>query len=62
MNEMIERQLVAMELKTPHSPAIHNPKAIANLLHLDGKFCASKLMNQVESALMILLEMKQGVN
>lgn len=62
MNEMIERQLVAMELKTPYSPVIHNPKAIANLQYLDGKFCASKWKNEMESALIILLDMKQGVN
>ena len=62
MNEMIERQLVAMELKTPYSPVIHNPKAIANYQYLDSKFCASKLKNVMESALIILLDMKQGVN
>ena len=62
MNEMIERQLVAMELKTPYSPVIHNPEAIANLQHLDGHFCTKKYRSEMESALIILLDMKQGVN
>ena len=65
MNEMRERQLVALELKTPYSPVIHNSKAIANLQHLDGKLCASELVSELESAIMIQLEMKknkQGVN
>ena len=63
MNELIKEQgIAAMELKTPYSPVIHNPKAIANYQHLDGKYCSSKLKNEVESALMILLDMKQGVN
>ena len=62
MNEMKERQLVAMELKTPYSPVIHNPEAIANYMYLDGNYCASKLMSEMESSLMILLDMKQGVN
>ena len=62
MNEMIERQLVALELKTPYSPVIHHREAIGNLLYLDGHFCSSEWKKEMESALIILLEMKQGVN
>ena len=47
MYEMIKEQSIfALELKTPYSPVIHNPKAIANLQYLDSKFCASKLKNE----------------
>lgn len=62
MNEMIERQLVAMELKTPYSPVIHNHKAMINLLYPDGKLCKAGLEKEMPSALIILLDMKQGVN
>ena len=63
MNEMIKEQGVfALELKTPYSPVIHNPKAIANLKFLDGKFCSAELEDEGESALMILLERKLGWN
>ncbi len=59
MNEMIrEQSIVAMELKTPYSPVIHNPKAIANYQYLDSKFCASKLKGRLDSAIMIESEMK----
>ena len=59
MNEMIKQQgIVAMELPTPYSPVIHNPKAIANLKFLDGKLCSSKLEGRLKSAVLIELEMK----
>ena len=63
MYEMIREQgMVAMELKTPYSPVIHHWWSIVNLLTLDGHFCTKEWKPEVESALTILLEMKQGVN
>ncbi len=63
MYEMIKEQgIFALELKTPYSPVIHNKEVMGNLLFLDGKFCSAELMNQMESALKVLLDMKQGVN
>ena len=59
-NMIREQSIVAMELKTPYSPVIHNPKAIANYQYLDSKFCAGKLMDECKSALMILLDIKMG--
>ena len=61
MNEMIERGLVAFEADF-YSPVIHNPKAIANYMYLDGKFCDSAWKKETESAIIILLEMKLGWN
>ena len=57
-----EQSIFALELKTPYSPVIHNPEAVANLMFLDGKFCGSEWKGETESAIIILLDMKQGVN
>jgi len=63
MYEMIKEQSIfALELKTPYSPVIHNPEAIANYQYLDGKYCSAELKNETESAIIILLDMKLGVN
>ena len=63
MKELIRDQgILAMEMRVPYSPVIHNPEAIASYLYLDGKFCAGKLMPEIKSAIIILLDMKQGVN
>ena len=63
MYEMIKEQSIfALELKTPYSPVIHNPKAIVNLQHLDGRLCRAELEKEMPSATIILLDMKQGVN
>ena len=63
MYEMIKEQSIfALELKTPYSPVIHNPKAIANYQYLDSRFCASELKGTVESAIIILVAMKLGWN
>ena len=64
-NMIREQSIVAMELKTPYSPVIHNPKAIANYQYLDSKFCASELKSALDSAIMIeldLLKQKLGWN
>ncbi len=63
MYEMIKEQSIwALKLKTPYSPILHNPKVIANYMYLDGRFCSAGLKKEAESAIIILLEMKQGVN
>lgn len=63
MYEMIrEQSIFALELKTPYSPVIHNPKAIANYQYLDSKYCTAELKNVTESAIIILVAMKLGVN
>ena len=63
MNEMIKEQSIfALELKTPYSPVIHNPKAIANYMYLDGNLCSAPYEDELKSALMILSKMELGVN
>ena len=63
MYQMIKEQSIfALELKTPYSPVIHNPEVVANLMFLDGTLCCSEWKKEMESALIILLDMKQGVN
>lgn len=54
--------IVALEIPNSYNPIIHNPKAIANLQYLDGKFCSGKCKGRVESALIVLLEMEIGKN
>lgn len=63
MKELIRNQgIVAMELQTYYSPVIHNPKAMASLQYLDGKFCAGKLKRKLESAIIVLLDMELRMN
>lgn len=59
MEDMIRDQgILAMEMRVPYSPVIHNPKAMGSLQYLDGKFCASKLKREVESAIIVSLDME----
>ncbi len=63
MKELIRDQgILAMGLKVPYSPVIHNPEAIGCLQYLDGKYCASKLQNRTESAIIVILGMELRMN
>jgi len=63
MEELIRNQgIVAMEMRVPYNPVIHNLKAMANYQYLDGKFCKGKLMSEIKSAIIILLDMELGRN